>query len=496
MYAKINPNELNRPGDFTINDIRLVSYQSADGDNQPKKMSIKTLVTEINIYESIFNKHLSGSIILLDAQNLLMKLPITGFERIEFSVHTPSMSKGFDFREKTGHPMYIYAVKNRKNLEQQGTMYYQLMFCSGEMMRNERVRVTKPFQTNISDMVTDIVREKDGFNSQKDLFVEPTKGVYDFVTPRVRPNEAIDLMSKKAQSEKHFNAGYLFYETSFGYNFRSLESMLAGTNTVARPVVARYEYKTAGQRDGKGNKDILSDMQAIMDYNVKEQTNTLKNSRNGVYCSRLISHDAFKKSFSIQDFDYHNEYEKSFHTEHDKDGGKTEHKSIAPLINVEDQKFVSDYPEGVLIYTSDTTESFETTEGFDSKATLQKRMSQRMAFESFKLELTLNGFTGLSCGDLVAVNLPAFTPKDDENPLETDPYMSGRYLVSTIHHEISPTFNKHIMNVEVLKDAVRTPYPNEIVDTFTGREKEERGVINQYTIDELLVDGSNPKIMG
>ena len=181
MYAKINPNELNRPGDFTINDIRLVSYQSVDGDNIPKKISIKTLVTEINIYESIFNKHLSGSLILIDAQNLLMKLPITGFERIEFSVHTPSMGKGFDFRDKTGHPMHIYAVKNRKNLEQQGTMIYQLMFCSKEMIRNERVRCVKPYQTNISDMVTDIVRDKDGFNSQKDLFIEPTRGVFDFV---------------------------------------------------------------------------------------------------------------------------------------------------------------------------------------------------------------------------------------------------------------------------------------------------------------------------
>ena len=268
MYARINPNELNRPGDFTINDIRLVSYQSVDGDSNPKKISIKTLVTEINIYESIHNKHLSGNLVLLDAQNLLMKLPITGFERIEFSVHTPSMTKGFDFREKTGHPMYIYAVKNRKNMEQQGTMYYQLMFCSGEMMRNERVRVVKPFQTNISEMVTEICRDKDGFNTQKDVFVEPTKGVYDFVCPRVRPNEAIDLLTKKAQSEKHHNAGYLFYETSYGYNFRSFESMLAGTNAIARPVVARYEYKTIGQRDSKGNKDIISDMQVIMDYKV------------------------------------------------------------------------------------------------------------------------------------------------------------------------------------------------------------------------------------
>ncbi len=496
MYAKINPNELNRPGDFTINDIRLVSYQSVDGDNIPKKISIKTLVTEINIYESIFNKHLSGSLILIDAQNSLMKLPITGFERIEFSVHTPSMGKGFDFRDKTGHPMHIYAVKNRKNLEQQGTMIYQLMFCSKEMIRNERVRCVKPYQTNISDMVTDIVRDKDGFNSQKDLFVEPTRGVFDFVCPRVRPHEAIDLLSKKAQSEKHHNAGYMFYETSYGYNFKSYESLLAGTNAVARPVVARYEYKTIGQRDEKGNKDVISDMQVIMDYKVIEQTNTLKNSRNGVYASRLISHDAFSKKFDVIDFDYHNEYEKSFHTEHGQDGGKTEYKSIAPMVNVEDQKFVSDYPEGVLIYKSDTSNKFESTAGFDSKVTHQKRMSQKMAFESFKLELTLNGFTGLSCGDLVSVVLPAFTPADDGNPLDTDPYMSGRYLVSTIHHEISPTFNKHIMNVEVCKDTVRTAYPDEVIDTFTGKEKEDRGVINQYTIDELLVDGHNPKIMG
>ena len=52
------------------------------------------------------------------------------------------------------------------------------------------------------------------------------------------------------------------------------------------------------------------------------------------------------------------------------------------------------------------------------------------------------------------------------------------------------------MNVEVCKDAVRTAYPDEVIDTFTGKEKEDRGVINQYTIDELLVDGHNPKIMG
>lgn len=496
MYARINPNELNRPGDFIINDIRLVSYQSNNGDTEPMKVSIKSLVTEINIYESIFNKHLSGNLILLDAQNLLMKMPITGFERVEFSLHTPSMSKGFDFREKTGHPMYIFSVQNRRNLEQGGTMIYELTFTTKEMLRNERVRCVKPYTASIADIVTDVVRDKNGFYSMKDLFVEPTLGVHDFVMPRVRPQEAIDMLSKHAQSKKHHNAGYMFYETSFGYNFRSIESMLASTNAVARPVVARYEYRVAGRRDAQQNQDVVKDMQIIQDYQVLDQFNTLKNMRNGVYASRLLAHDQFTKTYTTTDFDYHRNFEKSFHTEHDKQGGKTEHKAIAPLINIEEGKYVSDYPEGVLFFVSDTSKIFNTTEAPDPKQILQKRLSQRLSFESFKVELTLHGFTGLSCGDLVTVNLPAFTPDDDNNPLGNDPYMSGRYLVSTIHHEISPTFNRHIMNVEVLKDAVRTSFPNEVIDTFTGKEQIDRGVIDQYTLDETIVtDAPNNKIM-
>ena len=84
MYSYLSGDVLQRAGNFSLNSVNLVSYQGVDGTSQPYKLSITTLVTEINIYESIFNKTLSGNILVTDATNIIATLPLTGLERIEF----------------------------------------------------------------------------------------------------------------------------------------------------------------------------------------------------------------------------------------------------------------------------------------------------------------------------------------------------------------------------------------------------------------------------
>ena len=39
------------------------------------------------------------------------------------------------------------------------------------------------------------------------------------------------------------NAGYLFYETTRGFNFRSFESLMALSGTTARPVTEVYSMQ-------------------------------------------------------------------------------------------------------------------------------------------------------------------------------------------------------------------------------------------------------------
>ena len=54
MYSSIDTSKLTRAGRFLLDDITLVSYQSADGSNKnAKSISIKTQVLEIDIYESL-----------------------------------------------------------------------------------------------------------------------------------------------------------------------------------------------------------------------------------------------------------------------------------------------------------------------------------------------------------------------------------------------------------------------------------------------------------
>jgi len=157
MYNDINTEQLNRAGQYSLSDVQLVSYQSSEGQNKPKRISVRSLVTELNVYESITNKTLSGNIVLTDAQNVPNHLPLTGFEQIEFKLFTPGTSRAYDFTTATGHPMHIYKISNRQGLNPR-TQIYVLNFASKEMITNEQVKVKNAFEDSIDNNVLKVVR--------------------------------------------------------------------------------------------------------------------------------------------------------------------------------------------------------------------------------------------------------------------------------------------------------------------------------------------------
>ena len=72
MYSEIDTDKLTRPGRFLLDDIVLVSYQSADGSNKnAKSISIRSQVLEIDLYESLEGAGLSGSVTVADGQSVI-----------------------------------------------------------------------------------------------------------------------------------------------------------------------------------------------------------------------------------------------------------------------------------------------------------------------------------------------------------------------------------------------------------------------------------------
>ena len=471
------PTKVDRPGAFELSDVILISYQSFDGSDTPKRLSIRSLVQEISIYESLDGKFLSGDMTLLDATNAIQTLPITGFERVEFFFRTPGTDKGFDFSVATGHPMFVYALKNRSGANPRSQIY-TLKFISIEAIRNHQTRVSQAFTGNIDQMITDICYNY--LKTKKDLIIEDTKSNHKFVIPRLKPTMAIENLRKNAQSLHYENSGFLFFENGDGFNFKSYEGLFCKKDGTPRPVKAHYSPKIKNI-----GEDPVYALQSVESFKILQQFDTLNNTANGVYASRLITHDLYNKTFSESDFDYHKEYNKQNHLEQDSNGDKRSDNGILPLFNFDNGETFGNKNEGVIYYQSETSKVHDTHELPNSRNILQKRVSQHIAANSLMIEITAPGTTELRVGDVVNFTLPKYAPNSKNDVKDNDKYLSGRYLISAARHHVSTLNKRHTLALELIKDSFNVSLPQENIELFTNNEAQDGGPYRASAIDDL-----------
>jgi hypothetical protein len=481
-YFNANNKLIERPGNYIITDINIIPYHR-EGDEGIFRQIITDQVVEFSIYESVENNFLSGDMSIVDGVNLINMLPLTGFERLEFKLYTPGEQKGYDFSVLTGHPMMITGIRNKTMLKDR-IQSYTLEFCSIERVKNDLTRVSRSFSGTTDNIILDVCRTE--LDTKKNIIIEPTKSVAKYVAPRKRPIEIINDVGKLSESKNFENAGYLFYETGVGYHFKSYESMFCDASGTARPVRARYSPKIVTYRDNKGDKDIINALQSVSSFRLKSQYNTLRHLAAGTFASRMVIHDSFNKTFEEIDFDYHKQYEKENHLESDEQGQKRGDNGVVPFFNFSEGKTISDFKEGTLHFQSFTDKVHNDYDflGRNSNIT-QKRISQKAALSSIVLELDLPGFTGISVGEVVHFTHPSFKPIKKSTEKDFDPYLSGRYLITSIKHMVNLKITKkHKMLVELVKDSFNKSLPEDEVDLFTGQENEQGDSYLQYSLDE------------
>jgi len=471
------PTKVDRPGAFELSDVILISYQSFDGAGTPKRLSIRSLVQEFSIYESIDGKFLSGDMTLLDGTNAIQTLPITGFERVEFFFRTPGTDKGFDFSVKTGHPMFVYSLKNRSGVNPRSQIY-TLKFVSMEAIRNHQTTISQAFTGQIDQMVTDICYNY--LKTKKDLMVEDTKSNHKFVMPRLKPTKAIEQLRKNARSLHYENSGFLFFENGDGFNFKSYEGLFCKKDGSPRPVKAHYSPKIKNI-----GEDPVYALQSVENFTILQQFDTLNNTANGVYASRLITHDLYNKTFEELDFDYNKEYGKQNHLEQDANGGKRSDNGILPFFNYDNGDTFGNKNEGKIYYQSETKKIHNTHELPESKDILQKRISQHIATNSLIIEITAPGTTELRVGDIVNFTLPKYAPFSKEDPKDNDKYLSGRYLISAARHHVSTLNKRHTLALELIKDSFNVSLPQEDIELFTNNEAQDGGPYKASALDEF-----------
>ena len=193
---------------------------------------------------------------------------------------------------------------------------------SREAYRNNTIRISKAFTGPIETAVNEIVKSEKYLDSRKPFYAEPTATNTKYVIPNLKPLNTIKFLSNNAISGKYKNAGYLFYETTEGFNFRSFESLFASGGHTARTVTELYGLQPAKVRED-GEQDVIKDLRTVQRYAFVDAVNILEQMNGGLFANRLVTHDIYEKRIETHDFDYHESFGDYFHTEHDGEGGKS-----------------------------------------------------------------------------------------------------------------------------------------------------------------------------
>ena len=152
-------------------------------------------------------------------------------------------------------------------------------------------------------------------------------------------------------------------------------------------------------------------------------------------------------------------------------------------------KFVTQHPDSVLFFKSSTEKIHDNAEMPPVENILQKRISQINAFDTFRVEITVPGFTAISVGEKVLLNIQSIATIYKED--YADKHLSGDYLRAKIRHVVKKAgaASRHFMVMELIKDSYYGEMPVEINDYFTGREKDNSDLhIDQYALDRQVVD--------
>ena len=439
------------------------------------ELDLRDQLASINIYEDIFTNSITGSISFVDTNNLTANASIVGQEKLKLVLVTPNASDdtsrdmAINFSDQ---PLHVYQIKSSINVNDR-TKTFELAFTTNEIMRNNRIRVCQSYNGEpAKEIIKKVIRDPELLNSKKEFYYEETTNLFQMIAPNMRPFDFINTVAKRCLSKEYdFAPTFLFYETVRGYFFRTIDSMMDRKNP-------RMVFKEVTPNDDIDN--VGRNLTNILSYEIMNSTDTLLNTRAGMYNSDLLLVDVFNKSYKHYEYKYLEDFDKQIHADEFNNYG-SEQAPIASKAPDQYGNLISDYPKSILHVqtiereTKDGLFDPSTGEPNDYRGTdmwLQKRRSRFTSLEAaISLRIKVPGNTTIQAGDLIGITLKNQTGSQSAS----DPYLTGRYLVRTLKHDFKKGAGKmmHEIHMDCIRDTVQVAYPSTGVTASDGGDSTE-----------------------
>jgi len=410
--------------------------ESADGS---RNVDISAGVVAFTYFENIFSPTLTARAIIVNTGNTIVGLdgkmqtvynglPIRGGERVLIKIAgNSSINEGLDFSDTPSRYFHVGSITNV--LIDEGTETFTLNLVSRETITNETVRVGKKFPTSqkISDSVKNIL--KNYVKTEKDIIVDQTQNPYGFIGNMKKPFTLITWLASKSVpgkgASKDSSAGFLFYETIYGFNFRSIDNLIEED-----PFEKDYVFTPGIVNTEDPERDFK-----ILRYGINRNQDLIAKLERGAYSSQryYINPVSFKPNISVfKSSDYL------------KSNGMSQlgSKTIdLPSIDEKSDKTLGDLPTRIFVGMLDvgTVEEDASDEGWNSPSKLnadpakihaQSMMRYNQLFTQV-LEITVPLNSKLTAGNIIRCEFPL---TGDTKRKEPDPETSGLYMVKELAH--------------------------------------------------------------
>jgi len=466
---------INFAGEFKIEECVI---HTASGN----KTDIGKLVVQIDLFESLFEKSLSGSVFIQDTNALDLNMPVTGHDFLTLKIKTPGLDGRGEFIDFTQCPLIVYRMGTKQELGETANLT-ELSVMTKDFMRSERHRTNLAYDGVISDIAEKVLREE--VKTVRPLFIEPTVGNRNMVVPNMRPFDVCRLLAGEAVSEQEGSPHYLFYENTKGIHFRSLQSLY--TQDIKQEFFASSPG-VQNKENSEKTPNIEKELKRVSTFEQGAISDTVGNYRNGVLCSKQIQHDIFGKRYNVKTFNYIDDFKSHKRINfNDKD----KDNPIYADTNIDGDNKISDFtdakiyvtpisaaPKDINIDASYMKDGAKYGEGFlysnnRSHDSLLSRRSKLVELNTGpSVNIQVNGQTHLSCGDIVRFDMP-IQGRNHEGE-DTNKYYKGRFLISTLRHTFSNLSTKHEILMRLVRDSFETPIPvvAEVDDFSTGVRSE------------------------
>ena len=390
-------------------------------------------VSDLYYYESVLQETIKVSFTFADTgysisdngflTSIIEGLPLYGQEKVDLKM-TDNLGNQLSI------PLYVSKINplyadTKKSL-------IALDLASKEYIMNEQVRLNMRFDGKISDHVKKILTDGKILNSSKNLDIEETSNNYNFIGNNKKPFYACTWVAKKSipniQNAKGNTAGYFFFETSKGFKFKSIDTLLS------QQPVKRLIYNRTPDTKGENTPEGYDGK--ILEYNIDNTISLKEKLEIGAYSTKIVLFDPFNCYYEVQ-FPRAEEKEKNL-------------KLAAKELPVFNKEFPNNFTRTTYYMVDKGSLPSGTTqqqiqkskeENFDPRNILNQSTMRYNQLFTVRTSIVIPGDFSLSAGDIIEIETPKLS--SDKNQDKSKQF-GGIYMIADLCHYISSrrTFTK------------------------------------------------------